>query len=430
MRITHHRGVIVMATVGTAAAVFFALPVSLAVASIRLQRAIQLRLPLDSVSHGFRGILDAMDCVRAGYCTAGGAYFDRQQNPTPMVATESAGHWARATKLTMPANAAGSSFGGVTSVQCAAAGSCVAAGYYDTGQASFHSYSFEATETRGRWARAHDIAPPQGGVNPQIYSISCYAPRSCVAAGGYSRGGANYFPMQVTEVNGKWQPARALRLPGPGEVGTISSVSCVRRGFCAAVGGLDGADSSPTFAVTESHGRWQRAFTIRLPKGARQSASDGLASISCTAIGSCTAAGVYDNASGTALAPMTVTESDGTWARARAVNVLPGNDNRQDDSVFDSISCVHAGSCVALGRYTTKVGRDALMISVESAGKWRSSTEIVPPPNGGAAAPPYTYLLPAFGAVDCASASYCAAGSLYADSSGNYDALTVAARLR
>ena len=190
MRISRRRGVVVMATFGTAAAVLFALPVSLAVASIRLQRAIELRLPLDSARHGFRGILDAMDCVRAGYCTAGGAYFDRQQNPIPMVATESAGRWARATKLTLPANAAGSSFGGVTSVQCAAAGSCVAAGYYDTGQASFHAHSFEASETRGRWVRGRDIAPPQGGVDPQIYSISCYAPRSCVAAGGYSRGAA------------------------------------------------------------------------------------------------------------------------------------------------------------------------------------------------------------------------------------------------
>lgn len=426
MRNRRYRSLTATAACVTATALVAVLPAGLATGSTRLDRAIQLRLPLNAAKSG-DGLVFAMDCVRAGYCTGGGAYLGQRETTTPMVVTQAGGHWARARQIKMPADAAGSSFDVVTSVRCATVGSCVAVGYYYLAN-SAASHAFVAGENRGHWAPARDIPAPKNGEDPVITSVSCSGPGSCVAAGDYTSRD-KYLPMEVAEMNGTWRRAQGLRLPPRAKDGSLSSLSCLRPGFCAGVGDyLNGGGSSAVFAVAESNGTWRSAARINLPKGARADADDVLSGISCTSIGSCEAVGSYDNSSGLEV-PLTVTQSHGRWARARAVTVLPANATHRDSAVFGSISCRGAGSCIALGNYTTKAEKADLMIATESGGQWRDAQEVALPPDGGSGSPPSAYLFPSVGTIDCTSTGYCAAGSFYLDVSGKYDALAVTAHL-
>jgi hypothetical protein len=397
-----------------------------AAASFRPVRAVELGLPLDA-GRG-TSIVFAMDCVATGSCTAGGAYTGKHKNSIPMVATEIGGQWRHAVEVRLPADAASSPFATVTSIDCIGAGSCLAVGFY-TSTDSAQTFSFAATEYRGRWTGAHLIAPPPGGGDPAVFGISCYAARSCTAVGGYAGRGPLDSPFAVTEVNGRWGAARRLRLPPDGNVGTMFAVSCPRRGFCESVGNYIGAtDENQAVAVTESDARWGRGVRIKLPRGA--GVGDYLASVSCPKVRFCTAVGHYSTTS-SSFRPMVVTLSGRAWARARAITAMPENADRSQDAWLTSISCLPSGACLGLGHYFDKAARIRVMIMTESAGKWRDAREVLPPLNGKAdSSEGVIASLFVDGGADCARTGYCAIGTFYQDKSGALDAMTAVPHLR
>ena len=76
-------------------------------------------------------VLDAVDCVDAGDCVAGGSYEDTTGNVDPFFDTLQAGTWT-ASEAPVPANAEVPSQGGdsVTGISCPAEDACVADGSY------------------------------------------------------------------------------------------------------------------------------------------------------------------------------------------------------------------------------------------------------------------------------------------------------------
>ena len=406
---------------------FFALGQGgVAAASFQPVRATELGLPLNA-RHD-TSIVFAMDCVGNGSCTAGGTYTGKHSDSIPMVATETGGRWKRAIEIRLPADAAHSPFAAVTSIDCTGPGSCLAVGFYNSAD-SAQTFSFATTESRGHWTAAHPIAAPPGGSGPSVFGISCYAPGSCTAVGGYAGGQSLDSPFAITEVHGRWGVAQPLRPPPDGKSGTMFAVSCPRRGFCAAVGNYVGAtDENQAVAVTESDGKWHRGVRIRLPRGA--DVGDYLASVSCPKVGFCTAVGQYGTTSGSDL-PMAVTFSGRTWARARAINAVPENAARSHDAWLTAVSCLPSGACLGLGHYTDKAARARVMIMTESAGKWRDAREVLPPRNGKSdTSEDLLALLFVDGGADCARTGYCAIGTLYQDKSGAFDAMTAVTHLR
>jgi hypothetical protein len=387
------------------------LPASASIPQIRFNQAIQLRLPKNADNNASSALL-AVDCVGKGWCLAGGGYTGRHYTSFAMTATESGGHWQRAREIRLPAAAVQAA---VTSVHCTSIRSCVAVGAYDTGAGSA---SFSVTETAGHWARPKIIAAPIGGGNPRSLAVSCVAPGSCEVVGSYQHG-QDYQPITAAESHGRWAREHVLRLPPNGSVGQLNSVACWRREFCVAVGDYDfNTADFGVMAATESHGKWQRARAIRLPAGAQTLPSTpDLSSLTCVGVGSCTAVGTYEDAAGRE-APMIAIETNGRWGRAQRVTTLPPNASQRRGATFDAVSCAEATGCLALGSYHTNSGRSETMFV--TLGRRPSATELRLPPNGYAGGK-FNSRLSLASAVDC-TATRCVAVGAYKPKAGPFQA--------
>lgn len=425
MRLLNYRHVTAMTFALAAISLLAALPAGAASAHTRMGQAMQLRLPLDAAK-GAVSALFGVHCTGAGSCLAGGSFVSREDESLAMIARESGGRWARASDLRLPANVLQAA---VTSVDCTAVRSCVAVGGYLTRTSTS---GFTVTESAGRWQRPHTISPPIRDGLPQLISleaVSCFAAGSCEAV-GVDEQGQDEQPLTATESRGIWSRARLLRLPPNGALGALTSVSCPRRGYCVAVGDyVDNANSGIVMTAVEWHGKWQRARELALPTGAagRISQQSNLGSVSCTGLGSCTAVGSYDNAT-VHQVPMLAIESHGHWARARAVSTRPANASARRDSTLDSVSCLRAGSCLALGSYFTKAGRPETMFVTLEPGHRAISTELRLPRNGASAGEPAN--ASTAGAVDCTPGGFCAADGIYLTKADLEEAWTATTPLR
>jgi hypothetical protein len=126
-------------------------------------------------------------------------------------------------------------------VSCPSAGSCTAAGYYHDGLD--HSQAFVAVERNGRWRLAIEVpglAALNAGRSAQVSSVSCASAGNCAAAGGY-RDRSHHFQAFVAaaERGGRWR--RAIKVPGSGALNAggfarVLSVSCGSPANCAAAG--------------------------------------------------------------------------------------------------------------------------------------------------------------------------------------------------
>ena len=120
----------------------------------------------------------------------------------------------------------------ITSVSCAAAGTCSAGGYYQDGQ-----HAFAVNETNGTWGTATQVAAALNtGRNAWITSVSCAAPGNCSAGGFYAdiNGGHAFV---VNETNGTWGKATQVAANlSPRGGSAVNSVSCAAAGNCSAGG--------------------------------------------------------------------------------------------------------------------------------------------------------------------------------------------------
>jgi len=384
-----------------------------AVTSIRLKRAVSLRLPANA-GPGL-SVIAAASCVGVGLCTLAGTYTDASSVEQPMVVTRAGGHWARAIELRLPS---GSASVGATaeSVSCPKVGSCVAAGGYEQ---SSHFHVFTATESHGTWRRAIGVKLPGNAMAPGDASaggIACTGPGNCVLVGAYLDQLGHPQGMVVTEFNGKWGRARELRPPGnAGSAGGVfvNSIACPKIGSCVAVGRYnDKAGHARAMALAESNGNWHQATQLILPQDAAAVPLVSIPSVACTGAGSCIAVGQYRNRLGMFLA-MSVTESRGVWAHARQVTKVPANAKAQASLFLNSVACAHGGPCLATGDYGLKSGGLGAVALTRSGAKWTAAAQISTPPDGATGAKQ-----DALGqAAGCSPGGFCAVGGLYRTSS-------------
>jgi hypothetical protein len=126
-------------------------------------------------------------------------------------------------------------------ISCPSAGNCAAAGSYGGGKIG----GYVVSETRGTWGRAVAIpglASLEKGQDAEFYGVSCGAAGSCSAAGYYESSTRSNGPRQafvVTETGGRW--GTATEVPGSarlntGAFGGVYALSCPAAGHCAAAG--------------------------------------------------------------------------------------------------------------------------------------------------------------------------------------------------
>ncbi len=146
-----------------------------------------------------------VSCAPGGSCAAGGGYtLAYSQDVVGFVTEEKNGVWGKA--VTFPAGQDGL----VEAIYCVSAGNCVAGGteapdYFD----NFHG--FVARERNGRWGKSAAVPgllALSKGENAEVLAVWCSSAGNCTAGGDTNGGGG--FPVQafvVSQHNGRWGTA-------------------------------------------------------------------------------------------------------------------------------------------------------------------------------------------------------------------------------
>jgi hypothetical protein len=265
-----------------------------------------------------------------------------------MIATETAGVWAKAEGVELPANAAAEGrlgqISSLTSIACDPAGTCTAGGVYFL-ESPREQVAMTVTKTGGKWKATELPAPEHGAVEPDdvLSSISCPASGACEAAGGYRTASAGLQAMvTVGEAGGVFATPTELSVPlGAVEFasGGLPLISCPASGSCLTIdpykteGGQD-----ESYVATSSGGVWGAA--TELPETGQ------LLGGACPQTGACAAVGF------SGLAALATSGVGTSWSASSAITLPTGADT-STESRLTSVACPAEGSCVAVGDYAT-----------------------------------------------------------------------------
>jgi hypothetical protein len=360
---------------------------------------------------GNPGVFTSLSCGAEGYCTAVGYWnFSTPSGSYTegFILDETRGRWGAPFKVPgLNANERVGSF--VASVSCRAPGACTAGGAAGA-PFSNGAFGFVLNEQGGVWGRARpEPGPGSLALSPNdlagVESVSCFAPGDCAAVGQYADTSGKEQGFVVDETNGVWNAAQdvpGLATLGDGGYPTVDSVSCTGVGDCSAAGSLyDGQG----FVVDESHGTWGNAEAIPGLSSLHGNDIAPLIALSCAAPGDCSAVGA-DGTDGS-YGGYVVDESGGTWGTAQPIPGLTSL-NTGNFAVLGAISCWAVGSCDAVGMYSVaqSVGPERGFLVEERAGTWHRARTIP----GLVAVTGDGYALPT--TISCDATGDCAAGGV------------------
>jgi hypothetical protein len=377
---------------------------------------------LAALNAGDNAQINSVSCASPGNCSAGGFYTDMSGDQQAFVVGESGGTWGTAEEVATDLNTFSAA---ILSVSCTSAGNCSAGGYYY--QESPSEYEpFVISEANGTWGAALEVAAPiNTGGFPQVSSVSCASAGNCSAAGEYDAAPGIQEAFVVGETNGTW--GASAEVPGigslnKGESAEVNSVSCASAGNCGIGGYYTGTSGLvEAFVAGETSGTWGKAKEVP-GTGSLNSGGDAEAtSVSCASAGNCSAGGFYKSSSAGWQA-FTVGETSGTWGKAKEVPGT-GSLNTGGDAEISSLlpapgpsavgtplSCAAAGDCSVGGYYTSSSGDTVLpFVAGETNGTWGKAKHVP----GLATLGGNAEIL----AVSCASAGHCGAGGYYDEAS-------------
>ena len=321
--------------------------------------------------------------------------------------------------------------GGISALSCSAAGDCSAAGYYGYDDQGWTAYLVD--ETGGTWGKLLQIPGTASYWVTSVSSLSCASPGNCSAGGSVSTyTGYNSPPFTqafvVNETDGTWGTAEIV--PGTsalnvGDSATVSSISCTAVGDCTAGGSYDTAawnshtgPDDEGFVSDETNGVWGAAHSVPRPSGVANTAVN---SVSCASPGDCAAGGTDYTSRNANGAPPTLGQAfvmDENDGVWGSAREVPGTAalNVGDDASAESVSCTAVGDCTLGGYYD--IGKpDSATVDLQA---------FVADETGGtwgaARQVPGTAALNAGGyaqatSVSCASPGNCAVGGTYAGTS-------------
>jgi hypothetical protein len=378
--------------------------------------------------------LNAVSCSSATACVAVGLYGDGSGEWWGLIDTLSAGVWTTIF-APEPADAGTSSpapyqFAVLSSVSCTSDGGCTAVGQYRDDNGYYEALI--DTLSGGAWTASEAPLPANAGYlttqNTQLDSISCTSATVCTAVGNYSESDGDFDALIDTLADGTWTPTEAP-LPPNAAAATwnnpypvLFSVSCTLDGGCTAVGRY--SDSEETaWAVIDSlsDGTWT-ATEAPEPANTGTEGSDGnqydyLNSVSCISATACTAVGTYDDTEGYEYG-LIESLAGGTWADTEAPEPRNTGTDRTATQMtnLNSVSCSADGACAAVGFYYQKNNLSYGLLETRDGGTWKDR-QAPEPANAGTPAESRERAL--FNAVICPSAATCTAVGSYSDTDGN-----------
>jgi hypothetical protein len=286
------------------------------------------------------GTINAISCPAVQECVAVGNFSDSFTPERPLAEILSDGVW---TPQVLPLPAKLHDKADLSAVSCTSTTWCAAIGT----PASYDSLLVETMRT-GHWT-ANSIAPLAGESQVSFDGISCPQIMSCVAVGGFW--GNNFVfsrPLAASLTGTTW---KLRRLPAPEATSRrfslvlpmLSSVSCIAPRSCVAVGSYPSTGMLFPFVERLAGSRW---ISKTLPT-VGESTWTFIWSISCGSNNVCKAVGEQSGL------PLVEEFSDNTWT-ADTMSLLPQQDGAAllTVSCAERTSCVAAGGTIGtLGAY-------------------------------------------------------------------------------
>jgi hypothetical protein len=333
------------------------------------ERAMIAQAP--AASAGFTGaVLYGVSCTGRAQCTATGLVTTRSGKNARTLAERWTGtKWVvQAT----PTPLSGGLLGGVLSagVSCTSSHACVTAGY---------SYGKSAAKLLGEGWNGHTWTTQPLNKQPVFVipsGIACTWARDCTTVGTRASGGT-----MAEHWNGKKWSVVATK-----KYGLLAGVTCPASRNCTATG------ATSTGKALAEH--WNGKSWSVQPAASPDPISE-LLSVSCHPAGACVAVGAGGPASGATAAPLAEQWTGGKWV---ATSPSPVDPSPGDFAELDSVSCLSATNCMAVGDAGNAAGTtDATLAEHWDGTSW--TVETTPDPAK------FSSLV----SVSCTSASHCVA---------------------
>lgn len=291
---------------------------------------------------GTDNALNAVACPSPTVCVAVGSAFNGSTDQT-LAETLNGSTWT----LSASADPAGSSDSILTAVSCTSATSCLAVGYWVDGSTD---ETLVESWNGATWSIVS--SPDPAGSGALLYGVSCAGTGTCLAVGfelTATASGTTQQALAESSTGGTWSLVTMPALSGEA-ASLLDAVSCPSTTYCLAVGSA--SDGSDNGNLAES---WNGTTLSLAPVGTGNDSD--LNGVSCTSATSCVLVGSDIES---------VTEEStwvGTWNGTSAYN--PGyTDATSWDNQLNSVSCLSADSCLAVGDDTN--GAQAAQTLVES----------------------------------------------------------------
>jgi hypothetical protein len=238
--------------------------------------------PNAATSAGATNVLSGVSCASATACTAAGYYFTSGGPTRTLIASWDGTRWS-----VVPSPNPGNQTDVLTSVSCASAAACTAAGTYYKSSGGAARTLIESWDGTG-WSV---VPSPNPGGQDVFSGVSCVSAAACTAAGTYNNGGV------ASTLIASWDGTRWSVVPSPNPTTRYNifyGVSCASATACTAVGYDNNIrqGGAGTNALIES---WDGTSWSVVPSP--RPTSGTLAGISCASATTCTAAGYHHSSS-------------------------------------------------------------------------------------------------------------------------------------
>jgi hypothetical protein len=241
------------------------------------------------------------------------------------------------------------------------------------------------------------------------------------AAAGSMRSGGGRASSRAASSGATWGSAQEV--PGFGALSAgggidhyvLTSLSCASSGNCSGVGEYptDNVGHLQPYVVSEVNGTWGNAEEVPGIAALNTNTYAPLNSVSCVSAGNCAAVGSYNGAGGEEA--FVVNQVKGTWGNAIEVPGIAAL-NAGGSAQLTSVSCRSAGNCTGGGYYFDSSFTTQAFVVSETNGTWGRAIEVpgIAALNTGGDAD--------VNSVSCGSAGNCTAGGFYVNGSGAHGA--------
>jgi hypothetical protein len=289
----------------------------------------------------------AESCPAAGRCTITGFLVDSGSNTLVYVDSQAPNH-AWGTASLVPGLPTTGFIEHASSLACRSPGNCVVGGYMQNLVGTTVITAWVANEVNGLWHPAQKVAAALNKGNEAfIEGMSCGSPGNCVAVGGYSPAINQFRPFIKVEKNGAWQPA--IILSGVGTEADLNAVSCTSAGNCTAGGVAGNSSAVHAIVLTEKNGKWGKPTGVPGMAALDVGHEGSVSRISCVSPGNCAAAGIYQ-AGNAGHYVWVAGQRNGVWGNAAPVANLNALSVGKSTAVT-KLSCATLGWCGMVGYY-------------------------------------------------------------------------------